>query len=1381
MANIIDIKQFRGGGLDQDSAPEFVAPEDYVSAINFRNTGTASQSNGYETNIESTLLLSGSLLPGINNIIGGEKFEDIGKIVGFRYNSGGNNQIILYDYQAQNYSVIYTDLTDSAGIPLLPLNPQNIVKCVLLNKTFLIWWAKGLEVGYTNLNTLASGGYGIVTAEDLSLLKPQCLLPPTGVYGSDAGQPANYWYSNLPVFNVQYVNADFNYSAWSTHSKRIVPYQENTPTLGANVGENNYIIIGVNIGSQRASTINIGRQIGAETVFSIIKSVDRAYILALPNTAVNVGTEIYEAYDPATNTYYYASYGNEIPIPVDPNETDLEYDYIWPSNAGGGLNGNIFALGDFQTLYDRPDIDVTISAGGYNPNIQIPAGTYADPLTMSNKFYGATGSGAGDHRRIMYFTLSGVPHTGDTIQVIDADIRNATATRNLSYVVPSSQNGDLLAVVRSATEVLPSSSYRDNGNGTYTLTYIDFSYYGAQTLGIKLFFAGALVANSIPTMIDNTSYQAALSIRDGSQSVVGGRFFPLDTGNTFIFNTPSYAQVNGNAIEMQWTINNAVAPKGAIDYQWMITKPPINNILDTLASPLDYKGPWDSKTNTPTLAVNAGTVGDTYQITAPSSAIDVGYINLGKNQTYFTGDYVVYNGQSWDVLPKSFGDLTPTGNILAFSLNPLKLFNSDYEQLGVTTNLVYDFAIGDRCTLHYYIDGGVPVFINDPCVNLSVFGYDIGTYIVKVEKPDPASFDASLLDGKNVFLRLYSPALQTQANSTTQQDIVWYEIGERFPVVNGLFSVLQGIITDGGAYYKTRQFDDALQPYTSPPVQTLATDLNYSDFYPSAYNSFGRVRTYDDELIKTERQASIIPSQPYILGSKKNGLTRFYPQDIYGDGSGQTSSSKGSIEIMDQRGDILVVIQALDVFYIPINYAWTILNDQVTGLSISEKLLNNGRYSTEGVGIGNAKESFWRRYDRMGFISPQKSQPFEVTVSGVDPMSGKMSQFFKSTLEASYSLGKKLFMFYNDYYEEPILCIQSANGIVVGYAFNGTNWRTANNFVIVPADVSATPNGTHSSASYNAGTGKVTYTPVTDYVGNDVATFTFTPPGGSPITLNNCLNWTAGDSTPNNFSFAPLFNQELSTEVQSGSISVQGVNIPVPISITGGEYSVNGGAFTSSAGTVNVNDTVIVQVLTSASNNTPASCTLTISTKSATFTATTKFADTIVGILVVDFFTDLTLNVSGYCDTAGVTDFYREVVYTGNNFNPGVSTPAADNWALASDAGPNPPVKRFEFNITKIRNAYPLLTSLDFPIRGRNDGTLTTVTGSYVLQSAAGSMIMTGSPGTYLPSVSGTELSSTPFSGYAIVGGADGHYGINVGAVILTMHYDITTNTVTIS
>lgn len=1204
-APLNDLIRFANGGMDTDSAPEYVNTKDgdYIFAQNMRFTGTGQGQAGYGTNIESTQLIPGSLLPGINNVIGGANFDDTAQIVAFRYNSGGNNQILLYDYTANTYEVIYTDIADSDGQVLLPLNPQNIVKCVLINKTFLIWWAQDLEVGYTNLQTLASGGYGTVLWEDISLLKPQCPIPPTGIYGSDTGQPANYLFGLLPQFNIQYINADFNYSAWSTWSKRIVPYQQNTPTLGSDVTQNNYIIVAVNIGSERASTINIGCRFGAD-IWNIIKSVDRTHVIALPNTSVNVNNEIYEAYDPATNLYSFVFYNNDVVVPISPNETDLLYDYIWPANAGEKINGNILGLGDWKLLYDRPNTDVTIGAVGYDPNIAIPSGTYPTPLIRTGSNPGSSGSGAGDHRRKMSVSLGGIPHTGDTIIVVLADIRDANNTLTYSYTVPSGQDGNLLAVGGSFSELIPGSNFFDNGDGTVTINFVGPPYFGMQTFSIKLFYEGATVANSIPTILDNSVYQLALAYFDYKS-----RPFPISTNNNYIITTPSYAQVNGQAVEITWQINSTIAPIGAVGYQWMVTKAPVSTLIDVLGTPLNFKGTWDAATNTTStsdhLAVNVGTVGDTWQITTPADPSTSGYVNLGNNENYPTGAYVTYNGQAWVVLPKTFGDLTSTGNILAFSLNPLQLFNQEYADEGVSTVLGYDFVQGDRCTLHYYIDGsGNNVYINNPCVNLSVFGYDGGNYIVKVEKP--ATFDTSILIGQNVFLRLYSPAPQTQTASATQNSTVWFEIGERFTITNGLHDTLKGIIVDGGAYYKTRQYDDALLPYANPPHEVLATDFNYSDFYASEFSSFGRPRSYYDVLEKTEQQASIITSQNYVLGSKVNGLTRFYPANIYGDGNGQTSSSQGAIQIMWQRGDILVIIQQLNTFYIPVNIAYQQLNNALTSVAISEKLLNNGRYDTRGIGIGNAKESFCTRFEKGYFIDPHKSIPMELNVNGIAPISGKMSQYFKDVLQTAYNSGKKLFQFYNDYYEEVVLTIQAVGGILTFYPFKVPDWNPYNPYNISPSDVTATPNGAHCTASWNSSTGIVTYTPTTDYVGGDTATFTFMV-DGNPITVNNCLNWTAGSGTVFSFSFLALTDQPLSTLLYSNIISVGGNDYAVPISITaGGEYSINSGSWTSTAATVNNGDNVQVRQTSSASNGTTTTVTLTIDSQSADFNVTTS-------------------------------------------------------------------------------------------------------------------------------------------------------------------------------
>lgn len=1198
MAQETTFRGFKGAGMDTDSSPESVDPNDIISAINTRFTGTRGQEATNATSIESNSALSGSLLPGINLVRGGGKFDDTGQILGFRYNSAGNCQMILYTESTNTYQVIFTDVVDTGGETLLPLNPQNYVYAILINETYAIWWAKDLEVGYVNLPMLASGGYGTILWEDLSLLKPQCMPPPTGVYGSDAGQPANYLFGLLPQFSVQYINADFNKSAWSTYSKRIVPYQQNTPTLGSDVTQNNYIIVSVDAGSIRAAVINISARFGT-LAFATIKSVDRSYVTGLPNVAIDISGGILEVYNPTTNIYSFVFYNNDISFAIPAQETDLFYDYIWPSNSGALVNGNIAAIADWKTLYARPNTDVTIGAAGYDPNIDIPAGTFPDSL-RSNGFETIPDSNFSfNHKFKMTIVTSGIPHTGDVMTVRIVDSRNAQNTFSYSYTVPSGQDGDLVAATGSFSETIPGSNFYDNGDGTTSIRFLGPPYYVMQSYSIRLAYGGATVANSIAGVLDNTTYQYALSYRDYK-----ARPFPLCTGNKYSISTPSYAQVNGDAIMTSWRINAAAAPTGAVDYQWLTTKPPVTTLLDVLGTPLNYISGWDAFTNDPELQVNEPDtpVGSTYQINAPSDPTQTGYVNLGTNASYNTGDYVVYNGQSWDILPKSFGDLTATGNILAISLNPLNLFNSQYAEKGVDTILGYDFAVGDRCTLHYYIDDSDnKVFINDPCVNLAVFGYDAGSYIVKVEKS--ATFDESELNQKNVFLRLYSPAKQEQAASLTQNSTVWYEIGERFTITNGVHDTLSGVITDGGVYFKTRQYYDAVDPYTQEPHQTLSTDFNYSDFYPSAYSSFGRVRTYYDVLEQTEQKASIITSQPYVLGSKNNGLTRFYPENIYGDSDGQISSSKGGIQVMWQRGQVLLGIQELGTFYIPVNEAYTVINDRLTGQSISSKLLNNGRYDPENVGLGLTK-CFCTRYSVGYGIDPNKSLPFKWTLGGIEPISGKMSKYFKSVLQLAYSLGKQITIFYNDFYEEVVLTIQADGGRLYFFPFRDGVWNPLNSYSIAGTDVTATPNGAHCTAVYDDSTGLVTYTPTTDYVGGDVATFTFLV-GGNPITVNNCLNWTEGSSTPFDFSFLAQFDVPTSTLIYSNTIGVGGIDVAVAISIVGGEYSINGGAFTSSAGTTINGDIIQVRQTSSGSDSTLTIATLTISTKSAPFDVTT--------------------------------------------------------------------------------------------------------------------------------------------------------------------------------
>jgi len=94
-------------------------------------------------------------------------------------------------------------------------------------------------------------------------------------------------------------------------------------------------------------------------------------------------------------------------------------------------------------------------------------------------------------------------------------------------------------------------------------------------------------------------------------------------------------------------------------------------------------------------------------------------------------------------------------------------------------------------------------------------------------------------------------------------------------------------------------------------------------------------------------------------------------------------------------------------------------------------------------------------------------------------------------------------------------------------------------------------------------------------------------------------------TTPNSFTFIAQTGMPLDTLIVSNTITVSGIDSAAVISISGGQYEINSDGWTSSAGTVNNGDTVTVAQMSSSSNSTLTSTTLTIGGVSGAFNVTT--------------------------------------------------------------------------------------------------------------------------------------------------------------------------------
>jgi hypothetical protein len=100
------------------------------------------------------------------------------------------------------------------------------------------------------------------------------------------------------------------------------------------------------------------------------------------------------------------------------------------------------------------------------------------------------------------------------------------------------------------------------------------------------------------------------------------------------------------------------------------------------------------------------------------------------------------------------------------------------------------------------------------------------------------------------------------------------------------------------------------------------------------------------------------------------------------------------------------------------------------------------------------------------------------------------------------------------------------------------------------------------------------------------------------------------DAIPDAFTFSEQTGVATGVTVTSAPIIVSGVNTTSPISIAGGSYSINDGAFTSQAGTVVAGDEVRAQLTAATTVSTTTEAVVTIGGVSGAFAVTTSIHDT---------------------------------------------------------------------------------------------------------------------------------------------------------------------------
>lgn len=1141
MSNIQEVKVLVGR-MDRENSPETMDRYDYIEAHNIRTVGNDESDSNYLTNLEGNVKITVNLPEGQSRCVGSESFENVSKAYFVRFNSRGYHQIVEFNYDTNVEQVIFENITDSeGGLDIFKIDANTYFSDIkLVHDRFLVLNDGVNEIFCLDLNRF---GKGLKFSEtDLFLIKQQPESPAKLTYANNTIKSSNALRGNLFQFRYQYGYEDFRESSWSTVSKRQVPINEQSNGQGQSVSYANSMIVRVKVDAEDIEELNIAVRIGNGN-WLLARSVSKERLLQLASSSTtDKPIPFNSSTGDLTNTAIQEIY--------DPVQKIYEFvfynDGLYPVLDQLEVDNPYDAIPQKAEAVEVVNGNILALGGiteGYDrpelETVSIDTTQYAPNL--SSNIVGGTDFDFSHVQNVSStqkrFYFKGSPKQGDVIYFRYKQ-KGTVSWSQMDYVVTlANQTNGLNNTVSSAY-----NKFKNTPNPIFLGTTSNYMYTGT---GSSIdFYDVEMYVVRVDIGYLNTQSINTLKTNSSYQLALAyfdrfGRRFPIVTDERFIIDTPSLADTRGLLSQVNWNIQQN-APEGATSYQWLIS----------------------------------------------------------ENQKYQDSIYLTGKLDSSET----------TENYIAFEMKSLERFLNNEKESQVN----YTFTKGDKVVLVYTTNGSnstVVDWFRYPFIELDIVDFTVkqdpstptdSKYILRVRntnllrRGNPSTLN--WLNGKDIMMELYTP----KKRDIETENIVFYEIGEQYPIVDGKHTVTSGNIRTGDWYYKGRLYESTINDNT--PIAYEVEDPNFSDNYESKYWSAGRARTYNDEQGKVEKKASIRYSDEYIYGSKYNGISRFYLERIYGEFGGQTTSKYGWIRKLQIRNNSLVCIQEFKVGIIPVYMS--IWHDQsgTSTVAVSDKIFDSVQYRSGNYGCGTAKESISATRDGLiYFFDNNNCLPIRDSLSGLDVIDINMTSYFIKYAKEAKDKGAKFIGYYDNHNKEWNLTIEESAGRIFKIVFSEGDIIYRDVFIpLIGTVIPLTPAQGTLTLSGNM----ATYTPNLDYVGTDEVSFSFPTPNGVKV-KKETINVIAGDNVPAPFSFPSKTNQPLATLVESSSVTVADINMPAPMSITGGEYSKNGGAWSTAPTSVVSGDSVKVRHLTSSSYESSVTTTLTIGGVNGTFNTTT--------------------------------------------------------------------------------------------------------------------------------------------------------------------------------
>jgi hypothetical protein len=926
-------------------------------------------------------ITNAGLQAGTNVCIGSYYDELKQRLFYFVYNSNGYDAIFVYSTTTKTISTLLMSKVDSLSTePLFEFSPDNPIASVnILYRTetdgdILHWTDRNnppMKLNIKEAEAVNKTYNGNWKKKYLTVARPMPLLSPICKYEDDATTSVNNLKSKLYQFRYRWVYKDFTKSTWGPWSRLFAP--ANVDALANEIDnlKNNRISISYNSGDSDVLKIEIAARQSIDDVFS-----DPFLVETINKTGLS-----------DNSNYEYKFYNTGAYPAINVSESNNLFDYVpLKANAQDLLNGNTLIYGGItegRTANVTPLVTKTLSlVDNTDTSADFTMASYNRYTFSYTPVYNVTG---GNH----YIIFNGVPNVGDSYNFslsFRRDIGAGVQSVNVTITIPTltaGQNTQAALETILVSQLSSNTTLQSYGlaSGVASLQLIEPGEFNGKR-GVKI------PGNSVNKAWILDSYNFVYNYATG-----GG--LPADPTGV---NTACYKHKSRYSFGICYFDDNGIT-NGVVT----------SDDMNVITPEIDSTG----------LAAN--------DLTIPLIQFDI------SHQAPSWAKYFSFVRTS-NLTVSDFKTIMSTDTYKDAASKYAYLDITDY-QLNKSGFPAYSFTKGDRIRI-VGLKNGVDNVYDYPLFGV-VTSNDITTSAppvrdrlwLKVPYDSGVMLNFGTVGYKEYYLEVYTPAINTNEENT-----VFYEFGETYPV-----------IVDGANRYHTGMAGENSQTSSQPATfkfvrgdiysrlrnELWILDRSMSDNYNSKFDGNGRPFVVDEYAKESYYPTLVRYSLDYQAGTNINLTNTFYASNF-----DEYDREKGDIQRLRVRGRQLRVFQNRACGVVPVlqNVVQTVDGSGV--LSQSAEIINKIQYYLGDYGIGNQFCSLASSAQSDYFTDPVRGCQVRLSADGLTPITELYkAHFFLTPLIVKYNKirnnitgqGKaKILGIYDQFNEEFVSCMQES-------------------------------------------------------------------------------------------------------------------------------------------------------------------------------------------------------------------------------------------------------------------------------------------------------------------------------------------------------------------